>query len=88
MIKDVNYQNFAAADYDANDDDDGGDDDDVDVEDNQRRAYCASRNVRVVRSTRNPPHIITAFCIFSYMMMRELLKFRLGCHSQFDIISQ
>ena len=76
MIKYVNDKIIAAADYDANDDDDGGDDDDVDVEDNQRRAYCASRNVGVVRSTRNPPHIITTFCIFSYkMMMRELLKF-------------
>ena len=50
------------------------DDDVVDVEDNQRRAYCASRNVGVVRSTRNPPHIITTFCIFSYIMT-ELLKF-------------
>ena len=76
MIKDVNEQNFASADYDANDDDDDGDDDDVDVEDNQRHAYRASGNVGVVRSTRNPPHIITAFCIFSYMMMmRDLLKF-------------
>ena len=64
MIKYVNDKNFATADYDASDDV-GGDDDDVDVEDNQRRAYCASRNVGVVRSTRNPPHIITAFCIFS-----------------------
>ena len=67
---------FAPVHHDSNDDD-GGDDDDVDVEDNQRRAYCASGNVGVVRSTRNPPHIITAFCIFSYMMMmmRELFKF-------------
>ena len=66
---------FAPVHHDSNDDD-GGDDDDVDVEDNQRRAYCASGNVGVIRSTRNPPHIITTFCIFSYvMMMRELLKF-------------
>ena len=66
---------FAPVHHDSNDDD-GGNDDDVDVEDNQRRAYCASGNVGVVRSTRNPPHIITAFCIFSYMMMmRALLKF-------------
>ena len=72
MIKYVNEKNFATADYNANGDHDGSDDDDVDVEDNQRRAYCASRNVGVVRSTRNPPHIITTFCIFSYMM-RELL---------------